>query len=104
MIKAWHEATNPKKKRRSSRKRGRYPFAAEMGSETDRNGFEPTINYYPRTLPYDWLNPATRDRLLKPDNDAIFCYPEDLVNLGAYYVLQRYPLTGAVLFGAGGAR
>jgi hypothetical protein len=59
--------------------------------------FEPTINFYRRTLFFTWLNPATRDRLLQHDNDVVFCYPEDLQNRDNYTALKRYP-SGMVLY------
>lgn len=60
--------------------------------------FEPTLNFYRLTLSYDWLAPATRVDLSSPDNDLVYCYPEDLQNYPLpYTVLKRYPLTQTVL-------
>jgi hypothetical protein len=61
--------------------------------------FEPTINFYRTTLGYDWLSPATRDRLRRDDNDVVYCFPADLEGAGRRYrVLQAYPDTGTVLY------
>jgi hypothetical protein len=60
--------------------------------------FEPSLNYYRTTRHYDWLNPATRNRLDVDDNDVIYAYAEELENrAGTYSVIQRYPETGTVL-------
>jgi hypothetical protein len=60
--------------------------------------FEPTLNFYRLTLSYDWLSPATRVDLNSPDNDVVYCYPEDLKDYPLpYTILKRYPLTQTVL-------
>jgi hypothetical protein len=53
--------------------------------------FEPTINFYRKTLPLTRLNPATRNRLLHADNDVVLCYPEDLPDRNNYTALKLYP-------------
>ena len=61
--------------------------------------FEPTINFYRTTLGYDWLSPATRDRLHRDDNDVVYCFAADLREDGRRYrVLQAYPDTGTALY------
>jgi hypothetical protein len=60
--------------------------------------FEPTINYYRATLRYDWLNPASRDRLRSEDNDVLYCYSGDVQNnQSKYTVLAEYKDTGTLL-------
>jgi hypothetical protein len=61
--------------------------------------FEPSINYYRKTLPYKWLNPANRNEaFLSRDNDVIYCYVQDLQNFQfTYTVLERYENPDTVL-------
>jgi hypothetical protein len=60
--------------------------------------FEPTLNFYRRTLLYDWMIPANRNGVAAPDNDLVFCQQEDLQNYPyPYSAVQRYPLTNTVL-------
>ena len=60
--------------------------------------FEPTLNFYRRTLSYDWMQAANRNDLTASDNDLVFCYEEDLKDYPyPYNVVRRYPLTNTVL-------
>jgi hypothetical protein len=60
--------------------------------------FEPSLNYYRTTRHYDWLNPATRDRLQLDDNDVIYANAGDLAGrAGTYTTIAEYPETGTVL-------
>jgi hypothetical protein len=79
-------------------------FAATRGNPPIRIGsnwvFEPTLNYYRKTLHYEWLTPATRNATYLEDgaSDLIYCFEWELAQVhGAYTVIRRFSDPNTVL-------
>lgn len=58
--------------------------------------FEPTANYYRKTLHYTWLDSITRDNIKSSRYDFIYAFENDSLPEG-YKALKKYPNTQSVL-------
>lgn len=58
--------------------------------------FEPTMNYYRRTMGMDWMCALTRDSL-RPDDDYRYVFMEDTLAQVGFTALARFERNGAVL-------
>jgi len=59
---------------------------------------EPSMNYYRLSRHYEWLLPITRYHLSSSDNDAIYCFANDIRALpSGFSLVKTFPDSGGLL-------